>query len=550
MSSEVAARPVLVIGGYGGFGARLSRRLAEQGHRVIVAGRTAERAIAFAATLAGAEGMALDTRAPDLAERIALTGAATVVDAAGPFQQAGPQVACAALAAGIDYCDLADARDFVCGIAALDKEAKARGVTILSGTSSVPALSGAVVRQLAQDMERVVSVDIAISASNRGGAGASVARAMLSYAGRSFRVWRGGRGDTLVGWHGLTRQCIAIDGRPSLGHRWLADADVPDLALLPDRLPGRPSVRFRAGTDRAVQVIGLWLVATVVRLRLIGSGTMLTRLLRPMQRLTGIGASAWSGMHVRVIGERGGVAIEREWTLLVGDGKGPEVPTLAAALLVEQMLRGQVSPGARDAGEALALSDFDGPFDGIAALRQTRERALPPPLYRRVLGAAFDTLPSALRDMHSIIGVGGAAGRGTVTRGSNPLARLIAAIMRFPRAGGHDLHVLFEVADDHETWTRDFGGQRFHSRLSMAGGRLTEAFGPMRFHFDLPVDADGLTMLLHRWTALGVPMPLWLAPRITAREAQVDGHFTFDVAIGFPLIGPVIRYQGWLDRIA
>ncbi len=521
-----------------------------QGHRVIVAGRSAECAAAFATTLNGAEGIALDTCSPDLAARIAATGVAVVVDAAGPFQQAEPLVARAALAVGIDFCDLADARDFVCGIAALDVAAKAKGVAILSGASSVPALSGAVVRQLTEGMERVASVDIAISASNRGGAGNSVAQAMLSYAGKSFTVSRGGRDDTLIGWQGLTRQSIAVGNGPSLDRRWLADADVPDLALLPERLPGRPSVRFRAGTDRAVQVIGLWLVAALVRLRLIESGTILAGLLGPMQRLTGIGGSAWSGMFVRVIGERDTVAIEREWTLLVGDGKGPEVPTLAAALLVERMLRGGVAPGARDAGEALKLSDFDAPFDSIGAQRETRERTLPPSLYRRVLGDAFDTLPLAPRAMHSIIGVGGATGKGTVTRGRNPLARLIATIMRFPREGEHDLHVLFEIADDHETWTRDFGGQRFHSRLSMAGGRLTEAFGPMCFHFDLPADVDGLTMLLRRWTAFGLPMPLWLAPRIAAREAQADGHFTFDVAIAFPLIGPIIHYNGWLDRFA
>lgn len=548
--ATAAPRRVLVIGGYGGFGARLSRRLAAQGHLVIVAGRSAERARAFAATFAGAEGVALDTHTPDLANRIAATGAALVIDAAGPFQQAQPWVARAALAAGIDYCDLADARDFVCGIAALDAEAKAKGIAILSGASSVPALSGAVVRHLADGMARIASVDIAISASNRGGAGASVARAMLSYAGKSFGVWRGGRANTLVGWQGLTSTRIAIDHSQSLGRRWLADADVPDLALLPERLPGRPSVRFRAGTDRAVQVTGLWLIAAIVRSRLIGSGIVLAGLLRPLQQLTGVGASLWSGMQVRIIGERDGVAVEREWTLLVGDGKGPEVPTIAAALLADRMLRGVIAPGARDAGEALEIGDFDAAFDSIAALRETRERILPPSLYRQVLGDAFELLPKALQSMHSIIGVGGAGGRGTVTRGRDPVARLIAAMMRFPRGGDHDLHVLFEIGDEHEIWTRDFGGQRFHSCLSKAGGQLTESFGPMRFHFDLPVDAGGLTMLLNRWTMLGVPMPLCLAPRITARETEEQGHFTFDVAIAFPVVGNVIRYCGWLDRIA
>lgn len=539
---------VLIVGGYGGFGSRLSRRLAAQGVRVIVAGRSLARARAFAATLDRAEALMLDTRAPDLAARLVASDAAVVVDAAGPFQQAEPLVARAALAAGIAYCDLADARDFVCGIAALDAEAKQRGVTILSGASSVPALSGAVVRRLAAGMERVAEVDIAISASNRGGAGASVARAMLSYVGQRFAVWRGGRVDWLTGWLGLARRTIAIAGGPSLGRRWLADADVPDLALLPARLPGRPSVRFRAGTDRAVQVFGLAMIALLVRLGLLTSGAVLAGLLAPLQRLTGLAASRKSGMQVRVVGLSGGTAIEREWSLVVNDGLGPEVPTLAAALLVDAMLGRRIASGARDAGEALTLEEFAPALDGIGALRAERERALPPPLYRRVLGAAFDRLPAEVQAMHSVIGIAGAAGQGRVTRGANPLARLVATIMRFPRAGEHDLHVLFETVDGHETWTRDFGGQRFQSRLSMAKGRLVEQFGPLRFHFDLAVDGDGLVMLLRGWTAAGIAMPLWLGPRIRASEAVDSNRFRFDVAIALPLIGDVIHYRGWLDR--
>lgn len=543
-------RAILVIGGYGGFGARLSRRLSERGHRIVIAGRSDVRARALAASLRGAASLALDVHADDLAERIAASGAFVVVDAAGPFQGQRPRVALAALSAGAHYCDLADARDFVCGFGALDAAARQAGLCMISGASSVPALSGAAVRNLAERMDRVASVDIAISASNRGGAGESVARAMLSYAGQTFAARLGGREVMIVGWRGLVRRTIAIAGGVSLGRRWFADADVPDLALLPGRLPGNPTVRFRAGTDRALQVFGLWFVAWLVRIHWIGSGLILARLLRPLQRLTGLGASAWSGMEVRVVGEQGARPVEREWTLLVGDGKGPEVPTLAAVVLVEQILAGRASPGAADAGQSLKLEDFDELFDGIGARRAVRERVLPPPLYRRVLGHEFDRLPPAVKAMHSIHGIGGAAGRGQVERGRNPLAKLVATIMRFPRAGEHVLHVLFDISEGSETWTRDFAGQRFRSRLSMAAGRLTEAFGPLRFHFDLPADESGLEMLLHSWTAFGVPMPMALAPRICAREWQEEHRFRFDVAIALPLVGPVIRYRGWLDRIA
>ena len=59
----------------------------------------------------------------------------------------------ACIAAGIHYLDLADARDFVGRIGALDAAARAAGVAIISGASSLPALSGAVARRLAAGME-------------------------------------------------------------------------------------------------------------------------------------------------------------------------------------------------------------------------------------------------------------------------------------------------------------------------------------------------------------------------------------------------------------
>ncbi|HEX8623418.1 MAG TPA: saccharopine dehydrogenase NADP-binding domain-containing protein, partial [Allosphingosinicella sp.] len=115
---------ILVIGGYGGFGARLCRRLSAAGHALLVAGRSKDKAERFCAGLPDARPLAMDRRG-DVGAVLQLERPDLVIDAAGPFQHCRYEVPRACIAAGIPYLDLADATDFVTGIDALDGEARA-----------------------------------------------------------------------------------------------------------------------------------------------------------------------------------------------------------------------------------------------------------------------------------------------------------------------------------------------------------------------------------------------------------------------------------------
>ena len=176
----------------------LTRRLAAHGHHIPVAGRNLDRANAFCSGLANAEPVVADRNRP-LDDLRRDHRPDIVIDAAGPFQGSGYEVPLACARASIHYLDLADARDFVTGIAALDQLARDGGV--------------------------------AISASNATSASASVAAAILSYVGRPVRRWRQG-----WGWQNIHRHTFAAGG-VSLRGRWVALAEVPDLDLMPDMLP-------------------------------------------------------------------------------------------------------------------------------------------------------------------------------------------------------------------------------------------------------------------------------------------------------------------------
>jgi hypothetical protein len=536
-------RRVLILGGYGGFGARLSRRLAQDGWAVLVAGRNQDKASAFAYGLPNASGIFAD-RNGDLAGLLAQHQPDLLIDAAGPFQGSDYHVPKACIAAGIDYLDLADARDFVGGIGALHAEAESAGVRVIAGASSVPALSGAVLRELCADMDAVTSVDMAISASNRATAGPSVAAAILSYAGKPLWLWLGRRWQTAYGWQQIKRIDFAVDGLRPIRRR-VALADIPDHDLVPDNLPGRPATRFYAGPEFSFQLLAIAALSWLVRWGWLASLTPLARWLLPLQRLTGWAGSDRSAMWIEAKGRAGDALVQRRWTLIAEAGDGPEIPVLAAQLLAQKYGAAGLATGAYNASQLLRLSDFQPLFDALAIKHQPIETAYTP-LYQRVMGADFDALPDPVRFMHTLIGDGAASGTATVTRGRNWAARLVAWVMRFPPEGQHGLHVHFAEQHGCERWTRDFAGARFSSVLSECGGLLVERFGPMRFHFTLAVSDGGLRMMMQKWGIFGLPMPLALAPKSPAREWAEGDDFCFDVPITLPLIGMVVHYQGRL----
>lgn len=537
---------ILLLGGYGGFGARIARRLASAGHEVLVAGRSREKAERFCAGQAGLVPLALD-RDNGLAAALAGHRPFAVIDAAGPFQGAGYDVAQACIAAGCHYLDIADGRDFVAGIGAHDEAARAAGVAVIAGASSVPALSGAAVRELAAGMERVSAVEMAISASNRATAGPSVTKAIFSYIGKPVPLWHGRRETAGHGWQDLQRLDFTVAGEPPLRDRIVGLADVPDLTLLPHRLPGKPAVSFRAGTEMAWQNLMLWLASWPVRWGLLDLARFVPLVLWAQTLTAGLGSDR-SGMMVRLFGFADGKRVERRWTLIASKGDGPEIPGLAAAILIDRLAAGSVAPGARDAGELLTLTEFEPAFSRLAIRHETTELPQPPALYERVLGPAFAKMPHAVRSMHGVLRDDGASGRGTVTRGESRLARLVAALFGFPAEGEHALQVSFCERDGAETWTRDFSGNRFKCELSQDGDFLVERFGLLRFGFHLAADDKGLAMHLKRWWLWRLPLPLALAPRSLAREWQEGVRFHFDVPIALPLIGLVVHYRGWLER--
>jgi len=550
-------RRVLVIGGAGTFGARVVRLLASSADcRVIVAGRDPSRATALVKEL-GQDGVDFQRfdRLGDVGAQLGAIKPWLVIDAAGPFQHddaALYAVPKACIALGIHYIDLADSRRFVAEIERLNEAARQAQVTVISGASSVPALTMAIVAEVTKELDTVDAVDIALSASNRATAGPNVTQAILSYVGKPIRFLKGGVWRRGHGWQELTRKSFEVAGRAPIRHRWVGLCDVPDLDLLPHRYPTLSNVTFRAGAELGVQNLALWLLSFAVRWRLISGLAALGPFFTRLQRMFGGLGTDRSAMSVHVIGrDRAGEARQAIWTLIAEDGHGPWVPSFAATIAAQKLLRDQIPVGAFPASAVLQLADFADLLGRFHLFTETRYSTLPAPLYTQVMGAAFAAMPPQVQAMHKHPASVRATGRASVSRGDHPVARLLGHLFRFPPAASDiPVAVTFEIRPGAEIWRRDFDGHRFCSRLSSRprGGQqiLTETFWPFTFDFDLDGHADGLDMHIRGWRLARLPLPGRLAPLVRAHERVADGRFTFDVEIALPWGPLVVRYRGFL----
>jgi saccharopine dehydrogenase-like NADP-dependent oxidoreductase len=367
------APTVLVVGGYGTFGARAVRHLARLGiAHVIVAGRDASSAWSAARDLAEAHqidvsALALDAERPDL-EALRRSRASVVLNASGPFQAQSYALAEAAVSAGMHYVDLADSRAFVTGITALDDAARVAGVLVASGASSVPALSCAVVDALADRFQRIEEIDIGISPANGFDPGIATTRAVLSGLGQPMPVLRDGSWTTAYGWQDAFRRPLG-----DLGARWFANCDVPDLTLLPQRYPGARTVRFAAGVEVAAMFCWLWLMSWLARGRIVPKPEAFARpLMWAKRRLSFLGSDA-GGMYVRVSGlGHDGRQATVTWTIIARQNHGPFIPPAPAAVLAARLCHGDVSRiGAMPCVGLVTLADIEAVFAGLDVTTQT-----------------------------------------------------------------------------------------------------------------------------------------------------------------------------------
>jgi len=161
------------------------------------------------------------------------------------------------------------------------------------------------------------------------------------------------------------------------------------------------------------------------------------------------------------------------------------------------------------------------------------------------MDGAFAKLPDLVQQAHR--GTIRLSGSAKVERGRG-LGGLIAALMRLPKSNPKaDLVVTAWHFPDQMIWSRSFDGRVFESTFKRDEDFLVEQMGPLSLYLQPMCEGGRLVYRLIATQIGPIALPRFLAPSMNAWESEKDGKYQFEVSVGLPLFGPVIRYSGSLD---
>jgi Saccharopine dehydrogenase NADP binding domain len=243
---------VLVLGGYGNAGSAITGLLlAHSDHAVRVGGRHVDRAQRLVDELGARDGTwpaRLESVRVDAGDPVSLASALAGVDliiaAAGTSRSAETAVA-AAFSAGVDYLDIQVGHAKATQLLAMDAQARAAGVTLVTDGGFHPGVPAALVRYADQRMgglERaaVASVIAMDWAALRPLADSTVAEMMEAFRDFAYEEYRSGR------WGTAGRQPTFTFPEP-FGPRKAAAMGLAEMHQLTRALPGLRETGFYVG---------------------------------------------------------------------------------------------------------------------------------------------------------------------------------------------------------------------------------------------------------------------------------------------------------------
>ncbi len=359
---------IVVLGGYGNFGKRIVENLSSiSGITIFVAGRSEFKAKSYIATLSTANAnllpLAIDISANNFEAELTRVAPFLVIHTCGPYQNQSHYVPRACINIGAHYIDLADDRNFVCHIGKLDALAKNKRVLVVSGASSVPGLSSAVVDHYQNQFTSIESIKVAIAPGNQAERGAATVKAIFSYTGHRFKGFINGEWQDIYGW----MDSSVKDFGGIVGKRYLANVDVPDLELFPKHYQVEKTVTFQAGLELAPLHYGMVGMAFLARNKLVKNWVPLSSLIVKTSNLFLNYGTDKGAMEVNILGKGSNQRLKSvTWTLYAPEGNGPYIPIFSTIILARKLIGNQITTfGAVPCLGLLELNDFMPYFESL-----------------------------------------------------------------------------------------------------------------------------------------------------------------------------------------
>lgn len=230
----------LVIGGYGTFGSHVARELARLQLPLVITGRDASRAEAFARSL----GPTCQARAIDVTRlescKAALVGQPVVVNCAGPFGELGTSLLDACLAEGCHYVDIADDRRYTALVRSYGARFQQQDLAAVFGCSSLPGISGALGLLAHQGTKAPQRARVTLFIGNNNPKGDAAVRSLLAGLGQPIQAPQG----IVRGFR--DREVVPLP--EPFGPRGVFNFESPEYDLLP-QLMGVRSVSVKVGFE-------------------------------------------------------------------------------------------------------------------------------------------------------------------------------------------------------------------------------------------------------------------------------------------------------------
>ncbi|MCJ8312876.1 MAG: saccharopine dehydrogenase NADP-binding domain-containing protein [Saccharospirillaceae bacterium] len=353
---KTVQKTLVILGGYGNFGKRIAKYFKDDNDTnnieltIYIAGRNLLKAQGFCLAnnnkkqnknkQVNYQPFVIDIYDPQFKSKLSVLNPDILIHTSGPFQGQTHFVAQTCVELNCHYIDLADDRRFVCDINQLDEQAKQNAVLVVSGASSVPGVSIAVVANLVKQFKKINSIDLAIAPGNKAERGRATLKAILSYTGKAFLIFKDSKWQNGFGWMDSRK----VDFKYGIGKRSLANVDVPDLEILPALYSEAKTITFQAGLELNWLHNIMCLMAKMAKMKWIKNWDKYTGLIFYMAcKLESFG-SADGAMRIQI---KGLSLIDQPqtvtWTLVAKDGIGPFIPTFASIILVKKILKNQIN---------------------------------------------------------------------------------------------------------------------------------------------------------------------------------------------------------------